>query len=146
MHLATCINCKTLYVNGKEVQDIKAEAVVDSILDFGDAIVVIESWGDDIIYFINSDGIIFKSIAGVNVNEINDKEIYYTILVDSFNQDRGLICNYKDNMIIYTEEKVVYEGNEKVSSPVVIKNMTKKEYLHYIASEDEDLKNICNNN
>ncbi len=127
--------CTKLYVNGNVIKDINGEAVLeDNIHYILDSLLVVESFDSDRIMFINDKGEIFDEISGkldggTFLTDVKNDEILIKSYADSFYQYDGALCNLADGTIAYTEEKVIYRGNGKVEPNVVLKQLTKEEYI-----------------
>ena len=125
-----------LYVNGKKVDGVSANGVTkDHIYHVKDALLVVECFDTCGMKMVDKDGKVFKEIkgkltdGGTNFTELKDNDIYFSSYAEVFYQDGSLLCKFKDDDIVYVEEKITYLGNKSFSEQQEINSMTKKEYL-----------------
>ena len=125
-----------LYVNGKKVDGIEANGVTKNhIYQVKDALLVVECFDNCEMKMVDKDGKVFKGITGkltdggTNFTELKNDDIYFSSYADFYYQDESLLCKFKDDDIVYVEEKITYLGNKSFSEQQEVMTMTKKEYL-----------------
>jgi len=128
--------CTNLFVNGNLVNNINGAGVTrDKIFHLKDALLVVESFEQDVLYIVNDQGKVIRMINGnlniVDFNRVDKLDIYFMTYVNEFYNDNKLLCELNDDELVYTYEKVTYEGNGKVSDNIVLEEYTKKEYLEH---------------
>ena len=105
---------------------------------------MVENFDTSRMYMIDKNGKIFDEISGkldkgTFFNEVKGNEIYYYSYAEIFYQDGSMLCGFKDDDIVYVEEKISYLGDGKFSESQTIGSRTKAQY-----AKDKDID--CSNN